>query len=1313
MSYSKSEVLARTSAYFEGDELAPDVFMKYALRDQDDNILEADPDQMHHRLAREFARIEAKYPNPMSEDEIYEFLRDFKEIVPQGSPMSGIGNPYQLQSLSNCFVIDQPHDSYAGILFSDQEQVQIMKRRGGVGMDVSRIRPKGQTTSNAARTTDGIGVFMERFSNSTREVAQGGRRGALMLTIDCRHPEIETFIDIKRDLKKVTGANISIRFTDEFMQAVERGGDFTLRWPVEKSPEEAEITKVIDAKHVWDKFVDAAWSSAEPGALFWDTVVNEGIVDCYRDVGYKTISTNPCVTGDTEIMVADGRGFVAIKKLADEGNDVPVFACDESGKLVIKTMRNPRVTGKNIQIYRVTVEGGHSFRATGNHKMIMRDGSEREVKDLVTGDSLWISHHVNGKFNEALPGLRASVSQDYSWIRSGGNRTWKSAHRIMWEHFNGKKIGKDEVIHHADFNSLNNHLSNLVLMSKKDHDRYHADLIKGENNPIFKIKADPARFAEYSEKMSKSVGGMNNPRAYEASNDSIIDAIAKLTISINRRVTLSDWTVFAKENNFPIFLNDFRLDGKSFSEVCYEIAISCGIDSDICDMNPRTARLALRAESNGYRWQLTNGELHVEKTCEWCKDKFWSEYDRREVSFCGHSCSNMYANRRAGKNLRRSATLKSMHSSRGEKKRQAQLDVFTSLRSSLGRTPLAKEWEVACKQSGCSSRIGTQNGFASWRDLKSSAESFNHRVIAVEIAGNEDVYNGTVDDVHTFCFRVGSEEIERFRNKADLILASRQCGEIPLSPYDSCRLMVVNLTSFVNDPFTDKAAFDFDRFGKAVYAAQRLMDDLVDLEVECVDRVLAKIDKDPEPDSVKMIEKSLWHKIRAAGLNGRRTGLGVTGLGDALAGLNHRYGSDQSIHMTESIYGQLAMWSHRSSLVMAAERGAFPVWDYEKEKDHKYLKKIMHATNDLQDGSLDMWKKSGRRNIALTTTAPVGSVSCLTRTTSGIEPAFLLSYKRRRKITQGDLTSRVDFVDPMGDKWQEYTVYHHWFKKWMDVTGKTDPKESPYWGGTANDIDWSKSVEIQAAAQKWIDHSISKTCNLPNSATRETVHEVYMKAWKTGCKGFTVYRDGCRTGVLVQTDEPKKETKKSDDGRTIPKRPKSLPCDIHRVTVRNGDTPESWLVLVGLNDGKPYEIFCGIPTNIEIPKKYKSGTLTKNGKKEGVATYNLQVPVGDDDNLIFKDVVMLFDNPTQGAFSRTISLALRHDVPLHYVVEQIQKDKSSDMLSFSKVIARVLKGYMKDGTKSSEKGCPSCGSIELIYQEGCLSCPSCSYSKCS
>jgi ribonucleoside-diphosphate reductase alpha chain len=522
--------------------------------------------------------------------------------------------------------------------------------------------------------------------------------------------------------------------------------------------------------------------------------------------------------------------------------------------------------------------------------------------------------------------------------------------------------------------------------------------------------------------------------------------------------------------------------------------------------------------------------------------------------------------------------------------------------------------------------------------------------------------------------------------------------------------MVVNLTSFVNDPFGSNPTFDFGRFNDVVMKAQRLMDDLVDLEIECVDRILEKIENDPQPDHVKQIERDLWNKIRSAGLNGRRTGLGVTGLGDALAALNIQYGSKCSIEVTEEIYKALAVGAHRSSIVMAKERGAFPVWDFQKEKNHPYLQKVINTCNGEYH---DMWEKTGRRNIALTTTAPVGSVSCLTQTTSGIEPAFLLSYKRRRKITGSDTASRVDFVDQMGDKWQEYTVYHHWFKKWMDVTGKSDPQESPYWGGTANDIDWVKSVDIQAAAQAWIDHSISKTCNLPNSATREMVADVYMHAWKTGCKGFTVYRDGCRTGVLVSTEEKKEAPKTAGD--VHPKRPKELPCDIHRVNIKDdaGNT-QSWMVLVGLNDGVPYEVFSGLADHIEVPKKIKSGVLIRNGKKDGVATYNLRVPVGNDDEILFKDVVNLFANPTQGAFTRTISLALRHGIPVNFVVDQLQKDKDSDMFTFSRCVARVLKGYIPDGTKStSEKKCKECGSDQVFYQEGCVTCSSCGSSKCS
>jgi ribonucleoside-diphosphate reductase alpha chain len=830
MSYDVSESFDASMVYFNGDELASSVFSgKYSLPDGAGKVLELTPLEMHRRLAREFARVESSYDNAMSEDEIFELLADWS-IVPQGSPLSGIGNLSQVQSLSNCFVIEPPQDSYAGILRADQEQVQIMKRRGGVGFDVSKIRPKGEPTANAARTTDGIAVFMDRFSNSCREVAQGGRRGALMLTIDCRHPEVETFIDIKRDRKRVTGANISVRFNDEFMTAVDNDGEYVLRWPVDASLNDAVVTKTVRAREVWEKFVDAAWECAEPGALFWDTV-QSGPADCYSSVGYETVSTNPC-------------------------------------------------------------------------------------------------------------------------------------------------------------------------------------------------------------------------------------------------------------------------------------------------------------------------------------------------------------------------------------------------------------------------------------------------------------------------------------------------AEIPLSPYDSCRLMVVNLMNFVRNPFLETAWFDYDEFKRVVSRAQRLMDDLIDLETEAVDRIISKIMTDPEPQDVKQIEIDLWKKVKAATLGGRRTGLGVTALGDALAALGLKYGTDASIEATDEIYMSLAVAAYTSSIQLASERGAFPVYDPMLEEGNAHLQRIYDR---LPDDVREMALRHGRRNIALTTTAPVGSVSCLTQTTSGIEPAYLLSYTRRKKIVEHDADTHVDFVDDLGDRWQEFTVYHHGVKAWMEATGKTEIDEScPYWGATSPEIDWVQSVKIQAAAQKWVCHGISKTCNLPSDVSKEVVDEVYLAAWKAGCKGFTVYRDGSRSGVLISTEE---KTQEQDDGsrekiafksHSAPKRPDELECEIHHATIKG----EKWTILVGLMNGMPYEVLGGLAEFVEIPSKYTSGCIRKRSRKTRNSIYDL-VFGENGDEVTIKDVVRVFDNPNYAGYTRMISLALRHGAPIHYVVEQLQKDRDADLFSFAKVISRVLKRFIVDGAEpGGGKQCPSCGEESLTYQEGCVTCLSCGYGKC-
>lgn len=831
--FSLEDVRKAALKYFGLDALAADAWInKYALKNSEGELLEKTPDQMHRRLAREFARVESAYTNPLSEDEIYDLLKGFKYIVPQGSPMSAIGNPYKIQSLSNCFVVQDPADSYGSILRADQEIAQIQKRRGGVGVDISNIRPRGVPVKNAAGSSDGIGIFMERFSNTTEEVAQGGRRGALMQTIHCAHPDIERFITIKLDGSKVQGANVSIRVTDEFMNAVVNDTDFTLRWPVEASVEEAKVTKVVKARDLWKKMVEAVWgvggAGGEPGILFWDRILGWTPADIYADQGFRTISTNPC-------------------------------------------------------------------------------------------------------------------------------------------------------------------------------------------------------------------------------------------------------------------------------------------------------------------------------------------------------------------------------------------------------------------------------------------------------------------------------------------------GELPLCAYDSCRLLVQNLLSYVKNPFLPTAEFDFELFNKHARVAQRLMDDIVDLELEAIDRIINKIQDDPEHEDEKIIELRLWKKIREKCVKGRRTGTGITALGDCVAALGIRYSSPESIVFVEKVYRELALACHASSVQLAKERGAFPVWKANAHVGHPFMEQLI--ANSSKETNQD-FLKYGRRNIALTTTAPAGTVSIVTQTTSGIEPVYKLVYSRRRKVSQTEIDSGVvvDETDAAGISWKKYDVYHPSFKTWMDVTGKTNIEESPYFGATANEIDWVASVDLQAAAQKWVEHSISKTCNLPETATVETLSDVYMHAWKSGCKGLTAFRENSRKGILSAIEEKKVEDEVQPEMMVeshAPKRPKELQCEIHRAKVQG----EDWTIIVGIFGGKPFEIFGGLSKFIEIPKRRKHGRLIKNGKVNGVSTYNVSIPLGEDEDILIKDIVSTFDNPTFGSFTRMLSLSLRHGIPVSYVVEQLQKQESDDMQSFSKVISRVLKQYIVDGTKLTKK-CNQCGVGEMSYQEGCMLCTNCGWSKC-
>lgn len=840
--YSYEEAFNASCEYFRGDELAARVWVnKYALKDSFGNIYEKTPDDMHRRIARELARIESKYKNPMSEDEIFDLIKNFKYIIPQGSPMAGIGNNFQVGSLSNCFVIglDGSPDSYGGIIKIDEEQVQLMKRRGGVGHDLSHIRPKGSPVKNSALTSTGLVPFMERYSNSTREVAQDGRRGALMLSVSIKHPDSEAFIDAKMTEGKVTGANVSVRIDDEFMKAVESQSEYTQTYPIDS--ENPKYKKTIDAVALWRKIVHNAWQSAEPGVLFWDTIIRESVPDCYADLGFKTISTNPC-------------------------------------------------------------------------------------------------------------------------------------------------------------------------------------------------------------------------------------------------------------------------------------------------------------------------------------------------------------------------------------------------------------------------------------------------------------------------------------------------GEIPLCPYDSCRLIAINLYSYVVNPFTKDAYFDYDLFRKHVAAAQRMMDDIIDLEMEKIDKILAKIESDPETLEVKQTELNLWNKIRRKTLQGRRTGVGTTGEGDMIAAMGLRYGTVEATDFSEEVHKALALAAYGSSVNMAKERGAFEVFDAEREKNNPFINRLKEADPKLYEDMV----KYGRRNIACLTIAPTGTTSLMTQTTSGIEPVFLPVYKRRRKVNPNDPSVRIDFVDENGDAFEEYIVYHHKFITWMQINGiqvKHDYtqeeideliKRSPYYKATSNDINWLEKVNMQGRIQKWVDHSISVTINLPSDVSEDLINDLYLQAWKVGCKGCTVYRDGSRSGVLVATQKKKEKKKEviAVEEHTVLKRPIELEADV----VRFQNNKEKWIAFIGLVNDKPYEIFTGLADDddgIFCPKSVSKGKIIKAIDEQGNKRYDFQFINKRGYKTTIEGLSDKF-NPEYWNYAKLISGVLRYGMPIDKVIKLVNSlELNSESINTWKMgVERALKKYLPNGTQASGQKCPNCGQETLVYQEGCLICTSCGTSRC-
>ena len=1221
--------------YFGGDELATDVFiMKYALRDNENNLVEKHPEQMHKRLAAEFARIESMYPNPMSEEEIFSLFKDFKYIVPQGSPMAAVGNPYKAMSASNCYVIDSPLDSYGGILFTDQQQAQLMKRRAGVGFDISNIRPKGMATNNAAQTTDGIGIFMERFSNTCREVAQCIAKGQRVLT----ERGLINIEDVKKNEDKV--------WTQFGWQAVEDVVESGSK-QVYKMTTERGYSILTSADHI---FLDQNMNEKRlkefnlgdqvimiPGSSHNNKEYVSLEIPTHENLHNRTnldVNLPEVLTEDLAYLIGYmyGDGYVE-KNLHGVPSSIDM-ACAHS---------HPDIQDKLTNIIHNT------FGITGK----LRSGSGKvnrlSINSFIATNFLSVNNLLKEKSD--------SIVMPEKIFRSPASV--QAAFLSGYFDADGYASGSKKGYVFASIQKSFLESVQVILMSL------------GITSRIF--REDRSKL-NWNDLYSLSVTGKSSQQLF-----------VKL---LKDSVKVSNLSFISKRDGIitPFRLKDLGLSREKRSYVNEINLISCAAFNRLREEVPMPEVLVLdKIASIEAASIVPTFDLVVPgPNLFWCEGFYVHNSGRRGALMLTISCNH------------------------------PEIETFINIKRDLKKVTGAN---ISIKfNDEFMNAVDSDSEFTlRWPvDAKVEDAKFTKVVRAKEIWDQfvESAWTSAEPGALFWDTVQKSTPADIYENYRSI--STNPCGEIVLSGGDSCRLMVVNMLSFVRNPFAHNASFDFDRFINAAAKGQRLMDDLIDIELELIEKIQAKIDSDSEPDHVKKIEEDMWKKIYRACRDGRRTGLGITALGDTLAALGIQYGSKESVEMTGELYRALAVGAYTETVKLAKERGAFPEFRYDLEKDHSFLNKVISAASNYYDGDIfEDWERYGRRNIALTTTAPTGSVSCLTQTTSGIEPAYLLSYKRRRKIMSGDEKAEVMFVDELGDKWTEYTVYHHGFKQWMDINNKTAVEESPYFNSTSNDIDWVASVDIQAAAQQWVCHSISKTCNLPGSASKMLVSDVYMRAWKSGCKGFTVYRDGSRSGVLISTDE-KKEEKKVDTISTAnaPKRPKQLDCDIHRIMVTNQGEAEDWIVFVGKMNNSPYELFAGLSQHIELPKKYDTGTLIKNGKKKGVATYDLVVPTDKDDSFVFKDVVTIFDNPNQGAFTRTISLALRHGIPLQYIVEQIQKDKNSDMFSFSKAISRVLKHYIKDGTKAGVKGCPSCGHEELQYQEGCLLCPSCGYSAC-
>lgn len=1203
ITYSYEDVRKKAVEYFNGDELAAEAWInKYALKDRQGNIKELTPDDMHDRIATELYRVESKYPNAMSYDLIRELIDRFKYIVPQGSPMAGIGNPYQITSLSNCFVIGNKEDSYGGIFKMDEEEAQLMKRRAGVGIDVSHLRPSGTNVNNSALTSTGVVPFMERFSNTTEEVAQDGRRGALMITINIDHPDAEEFIDAKMKQGKVTGANVSVKITDAFMKAAQNNEEYDIEFILNSGE---KLTKTIDAAKLWNKIVSNAWESAEPGVMFWDHIKRESIPDCYADEGFETVSTNPSLKGDT--LVLTDKGVYPIEFLANNKPDVKVM--NYRGEF-----HNSKVfkSGENQQLVKITFSNGTSIKCTKEHKWPILNTSgnlvnpqtkeviKKEAKDINEQDKIY-----HPSFDEPINNPDSNLTEEdgfiLGWNQGDG---WITYHKVNDSTQYGFIFSEEDVESGIGDKILNytNDLSLRESKLRRDKNTKSFTYCTTDNSVVSKLE---------------SIGAWNKDFG-----------VPKTVWSGNKE--------FIKGYIDGLFSSDGYVEYKDKLSKCRIVLVS----SRTKLINDVQKLLSFYGVSSNIKHSISNG---------------FERYDLTISGINAYKFSELFVLSNNNKNNK-----------------------------------LNKIKQLNLNENSYSGR-------------KEYANNRDYLVVSdVEFTDEyEDVYDITVyDDTHTFITECG---------------VTGNCGEIPLSIGDSCRLIAMNLYSFVEEPFTENAYFNWDKFREYTNYAARIMDDIIDIELERIDNIINKIENDPEPEHIKWGEKELWSKIRSACEKGRRAGIGVTGEGDMLAALGYQYGTSEASDLSEEVHKIYAVEVFRESANLAKERGSFPVYDEAKEKGNPFVERIFAADKEVER----LVKENGRRFIGNLTIAPTGTVSLMTQTTSGIECAFMVSFQRKRKINPNDQNARSDYIDQKGVHWQKYHVFHQKFEDWMkangyDISGIKEMdgsyideivQKSPYYNATSNDVDWVEKVRMQGKIQKWVDHSISVTTNLPKDITKETVNEVYKTAWEAGCKGCTIYRDGSREGVLVKNNEEEAKF----DVNHAPKRPKALVADITRFQ----NNHEKWIGFIGLYEGRPFEIFTGKLDSFPIPNYVERGQIIKSKLEDGSSKYDFVYYDKNGEYNVAEWINTAFDS-LYWDYAKIISGVLRHGMPLEYVIDLVRSlNLGGDAINtWKNGVERMIKRFVSDGTVVPKVKCMNCESDNLAYQEGCLVCNDCGSGHC-